>query len=246
MSRNPKSESTLRDNNSRFRDFQPETGISTFSERYIARVADIGLKDADISRLSGIPTSTLSRYRKGGTPSSEHIFPLADALKSSARWLISGAGESTSLRAADDAEWVDLPEYDLRQLDDHSKGQPIGSTRFRRDWLNRSIGRDRGLWLAKLPGDYPSLDLQAGDQVICCDTSSDELAERQLCIWFMPLIGKLIVARYSVLHRGNQIVVMDDGEYWANPHLVDGRSKDGGDDLYVVGRIVGRPLSPIR
>lgn len=247
MSRNPKSVSTNRDNKSRKRDNQAGSDLSGFSARYVARAEELELKDADISRASGIPTSTLSRYRNGGSPRAEHIFPLVDALRCSARWLISGSTEPAALQSIDTAEWVEVPEYDLRQMDDASKGPIVRSTQFRRDWLNRSFGRDRGLWLTKLPSDYSALDLREGDEVICYDITREDLSERHLCIWRVPVADQFVVARYSVFGRNGQPWIQDDGEYWVSDGLVKGDLEQGtGADFIPVGRIVGRPLSPIR
>ena len=221
--------------------------ISGFSARYIARAEELQIKDAEISRLSGIPTSTLSRYRNGGSPRAEHIFPLVDALRCSARWLIAGVSEPIALQAADDAEWVEVPEYDLQQMDDASKGPVVRTTKFRRDWLNRSFGRDRGLWLTKLPSDYPALDLRQGDEVICYDIVREELSERQLCVWRVPIAGQCVVARYSVFDRDGRPWAEENGDYWVGSGLVKGDLERGlGADFIPVGRIVGRPLSPIR
>lgn len=240
MSRDPNIKSTDRDTNSRKRDKQDEKRDSGFSMRYVARLADINLKDADISRATGIPTSTLSRYRNGGNPKSEHIFPLADALKCSARWLIAGTDDRTHLSDASDTEWIKVPEHDLRRLSPTGLGEPVTTTLFRRDWLNRAFGADHGLWLTALPSDYPGLGLQEGEQVLCRDISREELRERMFCIWWAPLFNHLIVARFSIVDRGPHLYTEEGGDYWADPGLVESG------DLVPVGRIVGRPLSPIR
>lgn len=234
---------------SRIRDGQGVFDKKAFGERLTQKINALGWSDRELSRRSGVPNSSVGRYKSGASaPSAQHLLALAGAIDESVEWLALGRQyRPGSLVEAGDADWVDVPEYDLQQLDDLTKGPVISTTRFRRDWLNLSFGRDRGLWLTKLPGDYPALELSAGEQVICCDTTKEELLERQLCIWRVPALGKLLVARYSMIYRGNHIAVMDGEEYWANPHLVAGDIKNGeGADLIVVGRIVGRPLSPIR
>jgi hypothetical protein len=140
-----------------------------------------------------------------------------------------------------------VPEIDLKTIDDMGKGEEVSRTTFRRDWLNRSYGRSAGLWTAKLPGDYPPLDLTEGDYVVCCDATREELHERQLCIWRAPILGKLLIARFTFVHRGDSVVAIEDGEYWVNPYLLpDAIVEHGGGDLLPVGRILGRAFAPIR
>lgn len=203
-----------------------------------------------LSSKTGIPGSTLGDYVQKGISRADNALKIADALEVSLDWLLRGHTVQCPERLpvdASQADWVEVPEIDLRTITDTNKGDVIARTVFRRDWLNRSFGRDRGLWTARLPGDYPPLSLLEGDDVICCDTSREELLERQLCIWRSPILGKLLIARFSFVHRGNHAVVIEGGEYWANPYLVEGDIRDGlGADLLPVGRILGRPLAPIR
>jgi len=229
-------------------DSQAATGNAGVGARIRQRSAEIGLKAADLCRLADIKPQTMSGYWNGERPvPADKLFAIADALKCSARWLVSGVRDGVGLSNIVDADWVDVPEYDLRELSDETRGPILSTTPMRKDWLNRSFGRDRGLWLTRLPSDYQPALLNEGDMVICCDMAKEELRERQLCIWRAPLLNQLLIARYSVIHRGNHIAVVEDGEYWANPWLIEGEINDGsGADLIVVGRILGRPLASIR
>lgn len=248
MTKSPSSLSTNVDDKSTKRDRQAGF-VEATAERIRDRAAAVELGYTDVLNSLQIPGSTMANYWSGKRPwPIEHLSTLADLLSTNVDNLLGRSSTNVGgLQSVDSAEWVDVPEYDIRQMDDVSRGPIIRTTQFRRDWLNRSFGRDRGLWLTKMPTDYPAQDLIAGEEVICCDTSKEELLERQLCIWRVPLLGKLLVARYSMLHRANQIAVQEGDEYWANPHLVSGDHKYGeGADLIAVGRIIGRPLSLIR
>lgn len=248
MTKSPKISSTNVEIKSTKRDRQAGF-VELTAERIRERAKDEGVSYTAALNSLGIPSSTMANYWSGKRPwPIEYLSDLADLLSTNVDALLGRSVTNVAtLQSVDAAEWVDVPEYDLRQMDDASKGPIVRSTQFRRDWLNRSFGRDRGLWLAKMPTDYPAQNLVAGDEVICCDTSKEELSERQLCIWRVPALGKLLVARYSMLYRANQIAVQEGEEYWANPHLVSGDLRNGeGADLIAVGRIVGRPLSPIR
>ena len=197
--------------------------------------------------MSGIATSSLSRYRRGGSPKAEHIFPLADALKCSARWLISGAVDRTHLELAEDTDWVSIPEHDVRQFGETGKGEPLAATPFRRDWLNKVFGKT-GVWLAHLPSGYPALDLEEGDRVVCTDIKHGELRERYLCIWRERGSERLIVARFSTV-RKESVYIDDAGEYWIGRIALGYRDSQGEDippEFDPVARILGRPLAPIR
>lgn len=200
-------------------------------------------------RETGYGDTTIRDAIRRGPARSDVALAIAKALKVSLDWLLTGHTSATQRVVADAAaaDWVDVPEIDLGNLTDSGKGDVLSSTLFRRDWLNRSFGRSKGLWLTKLPGDYPPLDLHDGDYVVCCDVSREELHERQLCIWRVPVLGKLLVARFTLVHRGNHLVVVEDGEYWINPHLLeDDIVERGGGDLIPIGRILGRPFAAIR
>jgi transcriptional regulator with XRE-family HTH domain len=64
-----------------------------FSERYSFCVSRLGMKDIDVARRSGIPQNTISRWANAQSlPDARYIFVLADVLKVSPRWLITGEG----------------------------------------------------------------------------------------------------------------------------------------------------------
>lgn len=192
------------DDISRKREMQDGNGISGFAARYISRVEALGLNDSQVSRLTGIPTSSLSRYRKGeGVPKAEHLFPLSDHLKCDARWLVSGVETPRSLVAVEDAEWEDVPFFDLRNVTDTGKGEPQSWTPFRKDWLNRTLGTAFDLYLVRLPSDYHSRrgdrDLAEDDLVFVREITPAELADGHVVIWRRE--GGLKVARYSLRPR---------------------------------------------
>ncbi|MFB0874609.1 MULTISPECIES: helix-turn-helix domain-containing protein [unclassified Sphingobium] len=192
------------DDNSRKRDLQGQSGIGGFAARYVARMEALGLTDAQVSRGTGIPTSSLSRYRKGeGVPKAEHLFPLSDYLKCDARWLVSGAETPRSLVSIEDAEWEEIPFFDLRNVTDTGKGEPLSWTPFRKDWLNRALGTSFDLYLVKLPGDYASRrgdrDLAEDDLVFVREITPVELQDGHVVIWRRE--GGLKVARYSLRPR---------------------------------------------
>src|SRR3546814_17425583 len=75
---------------------------------------------------------------------------IAKALSVSVDWLLTGR-RSGMLVAADEAEWIEVPEYALLEIDEMGKMDPISSTVMRRDWLYTSLGESSYLWLATPP-----------------------------------------------------------------------------------------------
>ncbi len=128
---------------------------------------------------------------------SDKLFALSDALRVDARWLVDGVGVQArgGLIDAADADWVNLPRYDLRQLTDTGKGEPVESVPFRRDWLSNKLLTSSGLWLTELPSDYEALDLSEGDAVICSDIAAGmRPQENWVCIF--RSVGGPFVAVY--------------------------------------------------
>lgn len=65
-----------------------------FSERLAFLVNRLRLTDAELSRRSGLPKNTISRYRKAESlPDATHLFTVARALNVDPEWLMTGNGE---------------------------------------------------------------------------------------------------------------------------------------------------------
>jgi hypothetical protein len=124
-----------------------------------------------LSRETGIPDSTLTGYAKGGFPRADKAVLIARKLGKSVEWLFAdGHAESApAVVDATEADWVNLPQYDLRAITDASKGNRIATQPVRKDWLFRRFGTSAGLWLAELPSSYAEIGLDEGDIVVCSD-----------------------------------------------------------------------------
>jgi|GEM_PF-6099822 hypothetical protein len=139
----------------------------------------MALGDRDIPwlvRESGLSDSTVRDAIRRGPSRTEVAFKIATALGIGLEWLLTGksAERRANLISADDADWVDVEEYDLRELTDESRGPIISTSPFRKDWLNRTLGVSYGLWIAKLPADLPARDLREGDPVFLRDVQPGE------------------------------------------------------------------------
>lgn len=136
---------------------------------------------------------------------SDKLFALSDALRVNARWLISGEGARTGgdLLAVEDADWEQVPFFDLREITDTGKGAAVSRTPFRKDWLNRNLGTASELYLVRLLSDYRSRngdrDLREGDLVFCRECEPSDLVDGYVVIWRRE--HGLKVARYSLRSR---------------------------------------------
>lgn len=183
---------------------------SAFGERLRMRAAEVGLGMSELGRLAGIKKQSMSGYWNGERLcGSDKLFSLSDALSANARWLISGTGPKTGggdLVAVEDADWEDVPFFDLRNISDTGKGEPQSWTPFRKDWLNRTLGTSFDLYLVRLLSDYRSRlgdrDLQEGDLVFVREITPAELIDGQVVIWRRE--GGLKVARYSLQQRDRE------------------------------------------
>lgn len=179
---NPKSKSELSDTRMTFRpqaENSDQPNISRLEE------ALAGRDMAWLHRKTGIPTSTLWEYGRGKFPKADKAVDIAEALGTTVEWLF-GQREArpNALVSVDNADWVSLPRFDLRQLSDSGKGDPVEAVPFRRDWLNRRLLTSSGLWLTELPSDYDALDLAEGDAVICSDiVAGAGPEEKWICIF---------------------------------------------------------------
>lgn len=76
---------------------QPRTVLDekkqAFSERLSSLINRLDLNDAELSRRSGLPKNTISRYRNAESlPDASHLFSVARVLDVNPEWLITGDG----------------------------------------------------------------------------------------------------------------------------------------------------------
>lgn len=187
-------------------------------------------------RETGFGDSTIRDALRRGPARSDVALAIAKALNVSVDWLLGGAAPRTSAAIADasSADWVEVPEYDLRELTDHSRGPIVSSTPIRKDWLNRTLGQSSGLWLGRLPADLARLDLREGDLVFVRDV---ELGEAQDgAIYIVRIWGHLTVARIEVIPSSAGSREPDDRVI----SLKDIGTDDG--QAILVARVLGAPL----
>lgn len=91
--------------------------MTTLGERIKHCREQRSLSGEVLARMVGVAQSTISKLETGETlfPSGEYLFPLADALGVSARWLVTG---TEPIGAQDAPQNAQLPE-DLQRLVGH-------------------------------------------------------------------------------------------------------------------------------
>jgi hypothetical protein len=246
---NPKSRSDISDT-ATTRRRKPLSSENPIGIRIITALEGRGLKW--LSGETGIPDSTLSGYVESGISSAQNAVLIGRALDRSVEWLMTGAdrpiGDRRTIAAVEDADWVALPFYNLRNVDDSSLGNPEFHTPVRRDWLSTTVRVTSNLWLTRLISDYRAAELYEDMTVLCRSIDLSELAEGYLCLWRYN--GKIVTGRFSVIAdalaatriRTNTF----DSEYSSQELVISSSQIADGDEGYrLVGRILSTFMRPI-
>lgn len=238
MSQVHSKKSLERDNISRKREKQDHIDRAAFAARLKARISELGINELALSRAAGIPKSSLNRWTGGeSVPSSEQLFPLSDALGVSARWLLYGGAGRTHLADSADVDLVELPEHDLRELTDETRGPIVSTTPVRKDWLNRMLNQSAGLWLGRLPADLPRYELREGDLVFLRDVEPGEAQDG--ATYIVRIWGHLTVARIDAMLMSR----MNSAEANVQDRALAPRdigTEDG--QAILIARVLGAPL----
>lgn len=237
---NPKRESEVSDRRVTF-GLQPES--SDNAPKSPLEIALAGREMTWLARKTGIPSNTLWEYTKPGKyPKADKAVIIAETLDTSVEQLFGGRrNRGAHIVAADNADWVNIPVYDLGALTDTSKGNRSATVPVRRDWLNRRLLRSDGLWLTELPSDYESINLAEGDVVICSDLVAGVGAGAQegwVCIFRGE--GGPFVARYS-----NRSAAELRAAAEATGETFVGAADLQGGDVQSIARIHGRMLARV-
>lgn len=197
------------------------------------------LGDRDFGWLSGktgIPASTLSDYVQRGISRADNAVKIARALDTTVEYLVDGI-EVPSIRRhlveASDAEWVDVPEYSLFEIDELGKLAPIVTSKMRKDWLYSSLGETSGLWIAAAPARYEALGIEPMTMIFCKDHRPGERMIHGVHYLFR-INGGVIIARFALREDANE-----------EPTVLPREIGHEDDQHQVVARIVGQFARPI-
>lgn len=196
------------------------------------------LGDRDFGWLAGktgIPASTLSDYVQRGISRADNAVKIARALETTVEFLIDGreTAPKSHLISADDADWVDVPEYLTHEIDELGKLIPITTTLMRKDWLYASLGDTSGIWMARSPARNDALGIDAGAMLFCKDHRPGERMIHGVYYLFR-INGGVIMARFSLRDGG-------DGE-----ETVTARDLGHDEDQHIaVARVIGEYARPL-
>jgi transcriptional regulator with XRE-family HTH domain len=234
-----------------------DTFVMNMAARVRDRASDLGLKASDVAANSGIKSSAMTNYWSGKRAYPIEVLPrLAATLNTNVEQLLTGrAPQSATVVDASQADWIEVPEYDLREMTDELLGKPIAVSPIRRDWLNITYRAASSLFLTRLQSDYPAADLDEGALVICREISVADLNEGNICLWRVQ--GKIVIGRFSVMpDAARNDGPAQPGRYLASyldpalggpsGELLVPPSRIGEDGTYhLVGRILGVMIRPL-
>lgn len=193
------------------------------------------LGDREVSwlvRETGYGDSTIRDALRRGPVRSDVALAIASALSVSVDWLLTGR-RSNTLIPAEDAEWVEIPEYSTYEIDELGKLEPITTTLMRKDWLYASLGDTTAIWMAQAPARNDALGIDAGTMLFCKDHRPGDRMTHG-AYYLFRINGGVIMARYS-LRDGN------DGE-----ETVSARDMGHEEDQYVpVAHVIGEYARPL-
>ncbi|MGE4321754.1 MAG: helix-turn-helix domain-containing protein [Sphingobium sp.] len=181
--------------------------VELMAQRVRDRAVGMGYSAKSFGTAIGVKPSTAANYWIGKRPYPTETVPrIVEKLDTNVEWLFTGVDRRLSASPvvdALDAEWEQVPFYDLRNVTDTGKGEAQSWTPFRKDWLHRTLGTSFDLYLVCLLSDYHSRhgdkDLAEGDLVFCRECEPSDLVDGYIVIWRRD--QGLKVARYSLRPR---------------------------------------------
>lgn len=198
-----------------------------------------------LSARTGVPATTISDCVKRGISRADTALKLADGLEVTVDWLLrevgpkdrtlTGASPVIHLTDVNDADWIAVPEYDLRAIDDVGKGDVISIVNMRRDWLYLMLSETKNLWIAKTLSTGALPGLPAGAPIICKDHPQG-VAPDDGRFYLFRVNGGIVLAKFS--YRG---ISPQSGEQIVTP-----RDLDAGDNQhFIVARVLGALARPL-
>jgi hypothetical protein len=134
---------------------------------------------------------------------------------------------------ANDADWVDVPEYSLFEIDELGKLAPIVTSKMRKDWLYASLGETSGLWMAAAPARYEALGIEPMTMIFCKDHRPGERMIHGVHYLFR-INGGVIIARFALREDASE-----------EPTVLPRDIGHDDDQHQVVARIVGQFARPL-
>lgn len=222
-------------------DSQPAKADDGLGLRLQEAAALKGWTQKKLSEVSGVPSARVNDYWNGKkNATTPNLFALADALDVSAKWLALGRGpRGDRLIDAANADWIEVEDFDLRQFDDRGKGEPVGRTMFRRDWLYLTLGESSGLWTTRTLAPDMAHALPAGAAIVCKDHPSGEPPlEGQNYLFRVD--GSIVLSRFS--YRLGSLGSIGDR---VEERIITPADLNAGEhQFFIVARVLGALVRP--
>ncbi len=228
----------------------------TFVERFAEFVRDragaMGITSMKLADAIGVKRSSMTNYWSGARPYPIETIPtLAAELSTNVDSLFTGREVRSrgQLRNAADADWIEVPKYDLHHMTDTGLGEPTMTVPMRKDWLMTNFRASSSIWLTRIPTDYSAAELEEGTMVLCRSIDARDLSERHLCIWRFHtnlLVGRFSVVPDAVSSLSAIPTTQAVSDRFAGEVIVSPSQIGTGDDHYhLVGRILGVFIRPL-
>lgn len=227
-------------------------GLVEVGQRLREERQRLGLDQRKMAIAGGVSRNSQLAYEAGHTPpNAEYLLELEKG-GADAAYILTGRRSGGTLVTANNADWVDVHEYDLRSFTDGGKGESVASTLFRRDWLYRAIGRtgpNGSIWLCRAMQDYQSAGIERGETIFCQDISTADLDEGGLCLWRVAS-GGVIMGRFSFLAMASGAIGHLPGAQASQGALaptdrIVTPTEIGGDGCLLIARVLGTLLRPV-
>lgn len=232
MATSPSSKSMNVDTNATKRELQ-DRFVQEIAERVRDRARALNMSARALGDALGIPSSTAANYWHGKRSWPSEVIPsLADVLNTDVETLLRGR-RAGLLVDANDADWVDVPEYSLFEIDELGKLAPIVTSKMRKDWLYASLGETSGLWIAAAPARYEALGIEPMTMIFCKDHRPGERMIHGVHYLFR-VNGGVIIARFALREDASE-----------EPTVLPRDIGHDDDQHQVVARIVGQFARPL-
>lgn len=175
-----------------------EIDAAAVAARLREKASELGLSQSELMRRTGTKRQSMADYWAGkrviGT---DRLFPIADALNVSTRWLLYGIDNNYDGFIDNFAlDWVWVARHDLTELGPREAGHIDQMIHVDRNWLLRTFGRTDGIWFAEMPSDTLTDIVQRGETLVLEDASSALTEGRH---YVFELDGRVVVRRYDVV-----------------------------------------------
>lgn len=215
-----------------------------FHERIQQRMTELGLKPADIVRLTGVSKGTVSFWMSGtNRAKGANLIKLAKALNCSPDWLETGRGGPSDLPATKiphESDYALIPQYTAKgecgdgYLNGHVEIK--SGLAFKREWLSRMHVRPENLHVIYAEGDSMEPYIFEGD-VVLFDASQREPKDKQVYVIRRPG-GDLSIKRLIQQLSGTWLIRSDNPDKASNPD--EQVSPEALHEMPILGRVIWR------